>query len=79
MDWTSPAVIALHRSLVEITVRLGRCEDKLGLADEPHALATFTHHHVPPPCEPCSCDESVALRARVRDLETAVNLLGGLP
>lgn len=70
--------VALHNSLVELTLRIGRCEEKLGLHLESMALATFANvppPHEPAPARPCSCEESVQLRARVRKLAAELELL----
>lgn len=73
MDPINPSVISLHGALVELTLRLNRVERALHVPDAP--LATFAQlgSDIPPPC---SCDESLALRARVRELEAQ---LGGAP
>lgn len=57
MEWDSKAAVALHHSLVELTLRMGRVEDKLGLSTEQHALVTFAR--------PCSCEEALQLRAEL--------------
>jgi len=72
MDPINPSVIALHGALVEITLRLNRVEQKLHMPDAP--LATFAQPGSNIPA-PCSCDESLALRARVRTLEEKLVLL----
>jgi hypothetical protein len=66
-EWISPSVVALHGSLVEMALRLGRVEKKLGLDVEPQPLATFAPPGlcVPPPYEPCSCEEAMQLRAEL--------------
>lgn len=70
MDPINPSVIALHGAVVELTLRLTRIEQKLQLP--PVALRTFAQpgSHLPPPYQPCSCEESLNLRARVRELES---------
>lgn len=76
-DNITPSVIALHGSLVELTMRLNRVERKLGV--EPAPLLTFGQAGsvpLPPDVEPCSCDEAVALRTRVRELTAALARTG---
>lgn len=94
MDPINPSVIALHGALVELTLRLGRVEDKLGMPPGP--LATFARIPIPPPAPPpaqhaphidytsgcdadtCGCDESVSLRAQVATLTARVRDLEGV-
>ena len=80
MEKLDPLVVSLHGSIVELTLRVGRIEKELGLA-EPIAMATFVSPGFERPAaptpdygieNPCGCDESVALRSRVRQLEEAL-------
>lgn len=69
----------LQGNMLELALRVGRIERALHLDVEPQPLATFARQHAPSPdytIERCSCDESVMLRARVRELEDAVTALG---
>lgn len=68
MDPVNPSVIALHGALVELTLRMNRVEHALRV--KPAALATFAQEgsSLPPPYEPCSCDEALALQRHIVDL-----------
>lgn len=76
MDPITPSVIALHGALVELTLRVGRLEQKMMLR-EPIALATFAQagSNIPAPYEPCSCEESTALRAHIVELAARLGVL----
>lgn len=71
MDQNQPLVAAHHAALVELTLRLGRLEKHLGFELREYPLATFALEgsNIPAPYEPCSCDESMALRSRIIELE----------
>jgi hypothetical protein len=73
-EWSSPSVIALHGALAELVLRVGRIESKLEMPVAP--LHTFAQpgSKIPPQGRPCSCEEALALRARIRELETILSL-----
>jgi len=77
MDPVNPSVIALHGALVELTLRLNRVEEALRLHQRPVALATFAQEgsNIPPPYEPCSCEESTALRQHIVDLAAKLGVV----
>lgn len=74
MNWSSPTVIALHGALTELVLRVSRLETALDMPSAP--LHTFAQpgSNIPPQGRPCSCEEAIALRARIRDLETIMAL-----
>lgn len=75
MDPINPSVIALHGALVELTLRVGRIER--ALEQPPVALATFAQpgSNLPPPYEPCSCDEALALQQHIVELAAKFGVL----
>jgi hypothetical protein len=69
----NPLVIALHGALVEMQLRVKRCEDTLGLSHAHDPVATFGREPFEAHLEgPCSCEESLALQEKVRKLEKLV-------
>lgn len=68
MDPINPSVIALHGALVELTLRMNRVEQAIGV--RPVALATFAQagSNLPAQYEPCSCEEALALQRHIVDL-----------
>jgi hypothetical protein len=75
MDPINPSVIALHGALVELTLRVGRLEQKMML-HEPIALATFAQpgSDIPAPYEPCSCEEALSLQAHIQALSSRLGV-----
>lgn len=59
--------------MVELALRIGRCERALRLDTDALPRVTFPgpDHSI----ERCSCEESIMLRARVRELEAAITRL----
>lgn len=72
----APSVVALHRSLVELMLRIGRVEKRVGLDTEPQALATYAQEgsHIPPPFAPCSCEEAVQLRVELAAVTSTLDI-----
>lgn len=63
MDPINPSVIALHGALVELTLRMRRVEAQLALREP---VGEF---------EPCSCEESIALRQHIAALAAKLGVL----
>lgn len=71
-----PLVLSLHGSLLELSLRVTRLEREVNVPDGPRATFGRGPGYAPTPdygpqptvAEPCSCDESLALRARVQEL-----------
>lgn len=62
-----PLVLSLHGSLVELSLRVTRIEREIKIPDAPRA--TFARPvELPAAASPCSCDESMALRAQLQSL-----------
>ncbi len=66
MEWDSKTAMALHHSLVELTLRLSRVEEKLGLSSDQYPLATFAR--------PCSCEEALQLRAELTAVTSTLDI-----